>query len=255
VDAERTCDRLDENLGARKMEPLDISRAQKLDEQHHLLTQLALSWRSAPFQITQFVAKRSEEAERLDAISFDLYDNLLLQNLSTAFDDFPMRRVFPFCVSIDVADPRGATDEAEKVYEFTLNWMMEVIRDLDSSCDLIRVYPVLQGSKGARTDLKTRRRCTRRELPKEIQERDFAAKFKDFSEGVKNIAGSLSISVAVLLAGGSGMLQHQPQQMSPRPPVVQQIKRADQLKTIPKLLDASSPEEFINVLYSYRPSK
>ena len=94
------------------------------------------------------------QARRID----ELYENLLFQNLVSAFDDIPMRRVFPVCFYT----PETWTDHK---FETALQ---EVIKATD--CDIVQEYAFLQGSGLYRGSLQRRKRQTRSQFERSHQQ-------------------------------------------------------------------------------------
>jgi hypothetical protein len=79
----------------------------------------------------------------------EFYEALLFQNLVPAFDDIPMRRVFPLCFYT----PETWTDNK---FETALQEVIKV-----TGCEVVQEYPFLQGSGLYRGSLQKRNRQTR----------------------------------------------------------------------------------------------
>jgi len=203
---------------------------------------------------------------RLRSIAGELYEHLLLQNLASAFDDIPMRRVFQIFLYTP-EQTRQVDAELARTLEYVI-WA--------SGCTLVHTYPVLSGSKLYGGLLRSPVRQTHKEfdasqieLIREVVgaatkdninvtininigersspgEKGWQGKFKDVTEGLKNLlligAGTL------LLFDGTLMSSRQPDPSKPSEVVISRMNRDTQLQVVPKVLDVTSPEEFREIM-------
>ena len=193
----------------------------------------------------------------------ELYEHLLFENLVPAFDDFPMRRVFPVCFYT----PKAWTDDK---FEAALK---EVI--IASGCDVVREYPFLAGSGLYRSSLQTSNRQTRsqfedsqRRLAEHLvlalkesninitgnvtiniggatsagskpEPKEWTGEFKDLTEALRNL---LMISASVVfLFDGKLMKSSAAEQKQPREISIINLERHAELQVLPKILDATNP--------------
>jgi hypothetical protein len=199
-------------------------------------------------------------ARRIDV----LYENLLFQNLIPAFDEVPMRRVFPVCFY---------TQESWTDQKF---WqaLQEVIRA--AGLELVREYPFIQGSGLYRASLQKSNRETRsqfedanRQLVEHLvqtlkksnipiianvtvnvspsaeskrEPSNWAGKMKDLTEAVKNLL--LISASAAFLFDGTLMKSGRAEANKPCEISITKLDRKAELHVLPKILEATKPEEF-----------
>jgi hypothetical protein len=194
----------------------------------------------------------------------ELYEHLLFQNLVPAFDDIPMRRVFPLCLYT----PEPWTDQLETA-------LQEVIRV--SGCEVVREYPFLKGSGLHRVSLQSPERETRSQFERshlqlaeqlvhalkesnisivgnviinvsagtsagsKAEPKDWTGKFKDLTEALKNM---LLISASAVFLFDGTLIKSNAEPQKRHEISITQLDRNTELKALPKILDATNPEDF-----------
>jgi len=247
-------------------------------QQQHWLHQLTSEWMKARLHAPYYSSPHysvvfdpamppglqmvlGQEQDLQTKIAADLYEHLLLQSLAPAFDDIPLKRVFPFFLYT----PTELSDLDRQLGA----GLLQVIAA--SGCNLVYVHPTLHGSKLARASLQTPTRQTRPEFaaveaqlvndiraaqpgwgnvtvnlypPRwEPEPKDWAGRLKDVTEALKNI---LLIGAGVYILFGGVVMSSHPDEHAGQPR--SQMSREHQLKALPKILEANSAEEFLEVI-------
>ncbi len=208
-----------------------------------------------------------------------LHEHILLESISPAFDDVPLRRIFPFYVYAPTLEPIRAGQ-----LSLAISQVIEA-----SACSVVRIYPELSGSSLSRATLQTRTHQTRSEfessslgfieqLAKISKEngvpisltidigqpsatepnlkvrsqadksQEWPGKLKDFTEALRNLVLT-GVGVAVLFGGT--VISSEPHDSGKETAIsVESLSRAQQLRIVPKILEAHTPEEFLEALHS-----
>ncbi len=209
-----------------------------------------------------YEANRELMAEiKLRRLQNEIWESLVFQNLLPAFDKVPMRRVFPICFY------------TKETWTVGFDALVRAVI-LTSGCELKLEYPFLEGSGVYRGALRTSKRHTRKQFEnsqaqlavqivetlkqdknvggvtvnfnfgspnkEKEQKGEWSGKFKDFTEGIRN----LILAGAGLVFIFDGTLMTSSQSGSPHQISITQIDRQAELQALPKILDATSPQEF-----------
>ena len=205
-------------------------------------------------------------AGRMNVASRDLYEQLLFQSLVPAFDDVPLRRVFPFILYT----PNGVND-------FAVPLIVKA-----SGCKLVHDYPFLAGSALSRGLLQTKNYQTRNQFENEqsqivdeLVERlkifdakavtvniylgaggakhessgEWTGKFQELTEALKN---TLLIAAGCAVVFGGTLIHSKDTSESRKPHEVSvtQLDRDTQLRILPKILEATKAEDFPEIIES-----
>jgi hypothetical protein len=207
----------------------------------------------------------------------DLYESLLFQSLVPAFDDIPMRRVFPVCLY--------TPDESSAIHTQLAIALHAIIAT--SGCDTVQTYRVLNGSKTYRGLLQTPNRQTHDQFQdssgqltsaviKALQEaggsvtirfgpevkgrtpedkpqrregkaeRHWTENFEAFTSSIRNLF-LIGVGATLLFDGIHATTQSR--ESSKRPEVsIMQLDRGTQIKILPDILDAEKPEDFRKIM-------
>jgi hypothetical protein len=198
----------------------------------------------------------------------EFYENLLFENLVPAFDSVPMRRAFLFC----------AYSDEEKKHDAFAESFRSVIAACD--CEVIREYEYLSGSQLHRCALRNLKRQTRKQFEASFQnvaigvqgrlqeEKSINIKFENnfyfgppakdaeehtnWSEISKNVTEALKN--LVLVAAGAAFLfdgtlvKSGGSDLHNREISVLKVPREKELEILPKILDATSPQDFCEAI-------
>jgi hypothetical protein len=199
------------------------------------------------------------------ALGRDLYEQLLFESLIPAFDNVPLRRIFPFVLYT----PNNVADFAAPL----------IIRA--SGCGVVHNYPFLKGSGLSRLLLQARTHQTRIQheygqvqVVEELVERlkifdpktvnvhiylgnpfanskspEWTSKFKELSEALKNTL-LIAAGCAVLFGGTLIHSKDNAESQKPREISITQLDRETQLKILPKILEAEKAEDFPEIIES-----
>lgn len=197
----------------------------------------------------------------------EIWESFMFQNLLPAFDEVPMRRVFPICF------------HTKETWTVGFDALVRAVL-LTSGCELVVEYPLLEGSGVYRGSLRTSKRHTRRQFEnsqaqlagrivetlkqdknvgsvtvnfnfgsatkEKEQKGEWSGKFKDFTEGIRN----LILAGAGLVFIFDGTLMTSSQSGTPHQISITQIDRQAELQALPKILDATSPQDFREAIES-----
>jgi len=192
------------------------------------------------------------------------------------FDDIPMTRVFPLCFYT----PETWTDNK---FETALK---EVIKA--TGCEVVQEYPFLQGSGLYRGSLQKRKRQTRSQFEHSNQQlverlvqtlressvtivgnvivnvspaahaeskaelNDWAGQFKDLTEALKNL---LLIGVSAVFLFDGTLMKSSAEPQKQHEVSITNLDRHAELQALPKILDATKPEEFRETIDSLQTAK
>jgi hypothetical protein len=197
----------------------------------------------------------------------DLHEQRLFQNLMPEFDRVPMKRAFLACVY----SPR----KEEGLLGPTLESQFVAVIE-SSGAELVWQYPPLTGSRLYRCTLQTTHRQTRKEfensygcageeLAQCLQEeqcrnitlvsnihigspegdkehrRDCTEKLKDLTEALKNL---VLIGAGICFMIDGTLVKTADSNSQPREVSVLKVPRDEELKFLPKILEATTPQEF-----------
>jgi hypothetical protein len=204
---------------------------------------------------------------RSQKIGRDLYENLMFQSLVPAFDDVPMKRVFPICLY---------TPEESYAVHAQLAVALHAVIEA-SRCDTVQTYPILDGSKLHRGLVRKPERQTHNQfqesqnqvaigLAKALKDnggitvnvnvkveaeskperKSWTGGFKDLTESLRNL---LLVGMGATLLFDGMKVSSKAGNQSVRPEVsIMQIDRNTQLQILPDILDAEKPEDFRKIM-------
>jgi len=247
------------------------SRSRQLFAEKFLRTLYLISQERATCRAAQPLDYALLGLSETHSVENEIWESFAFQNLLPAFDDVPMRRVFPICFY---------TKESWTVgYDALVQAVV-----LTSGCELVVQYPFLEGSGVFRGLLRTSRRLTRKQFEysqaqlagqlaetlkkdknvgnvtinfnfgtgaKEKETGEWSGRFKDFTEGIRNLI--LAGAAIVFVFDGTQVSSSQP--APPHQIAITQVERAVELQALPKMLDATNPQEFHEAIEPFKVEK
>jgi hypothetical protein len=206
----------------------------------------------------------------------DLHEQRLFQNLMPEFDRVPMKHAFIACVY----SPRKEEGLVGPTLESQFLAVIE-----SSGAELVWQYPPLTGSRLYRCTLQTTHRQTRKEFENSYgsigeefaqclqdtqgrditlitnihigsaqrdkeHRRDWTEKLKDFTEALKSL---VLIGAGICFMIDGTLVKTADSNSQPREVSVLKIPRDEELKFLPKLLEAATPQEFREAVEPIKP--